>query len=136
MSQTIIEEEEEEEDNMMNNKKPPLLPDEDLSLFTKKKTQLPDSDDEDFGFERPKFTRRGSANLPEVNEETFDMEFEEHDGVDSVGDLLTQLAGQIPIAGSVIVFENLRFKILAANDRRVIRVSIEAVEIEHDDEDQ
>ena len=74
MSQTIIEEEEEEEDNMMNNKKPQLLPDEDLSLFSKKKTQLPDSDDEDFGFERPKFTRRGSANLPEVNEETFDME--------------------------------------------------------------
>lgn len=74
----------------------------------------------------------GTASLSEV-EETFDMEFEELDGVDSVGDLLTQLAGQIPIAGSVVVFENLRFKILAANDRRVIRVSVEAVEL--DDED-
>jgi len=76
----------------------------------------------------------GTSSLRQV-EETFDMEFEELDGVDSVGDLLTQLAGQIPIAGSVIVFDNLRFKILAANDRRVIRVSIEAVEIEDDDED-
>ena len=73
MSQTIIEEEEEEED-VMSNKKPQLLPDEDLSLFTKKKVQLPDSDDEDLGFERPKFTRRGSATMPEVNEDTFDME--------------------------------------------------------------
>ena len=59
----------------MNNKKAQLMPDEDLSLFTKKKKPvLPDSDDEDFGFERPKFTRRGSATMPEVNEDTFDME--------------------------------------------------------------
>lgn len=71
----------------------------------------------------------GTASLRQV-EETFDMEFEELDGVDSVGDLLTQLAGQIPIAGSVVVFEQLRFKILAANDRRVIRVSVEAVELD------
>ena len=77
----------------------------------------------------------GTASLRNV-EETFDMEFEELDGVDSVGDLLTQLAGQIPIAGSVVVFENLRFKILAANDRRVIRVSVEAVELdEHSNDD-
>ena len=75
----------------------------------------------------------GTASLSEV-EETFDMEFEEFDGVDSVCDLLTQLAGQIPIAGSVVVFENLRFKILAANDRRVIRVSVEAVELDDEDE--
>lgn len=75
----------------------------------------------------------GTASLRQV-EESFDMEFEEMDGVDSVGDLLTQLAGQIPIAGSVIVFEHLRFKILAANDRRVIRVSIETVELEESDD--
>ncbi len=71
----------------------------------------------------------GTASLRQV-EETFDMEFEELDGVDSVGDLLTQLAGQIPIAGSVIVYEHLRFKVLAANDRRVIRVSVENVELD------
>ncbi len=76
----------------------------------------------------------GTASLRQV-EETFAMEFEELDGVDSVGDLLTQLAGQIPIAGSVVVFENLRFKILAANDRRVIRVSVEPVEIEEYSDD-
>ena len=54
--------------------------------------------------------------------------------MDSVGDLLTQPAGQIPIAGSVIVYEGLRFKVLAANDRRVIRASVEQVELESDDE--
>jgi len=76
----------------------------------------------------------GTASLRTVEEE-FAVEFEEFDGVDSVGDLLTQLAGQIPIAGSVIVYEGVRFKVLAANDRRVIRVSVEQVEIDADDDD-
>lgn len=76
----------------------------------------------------------GTASLRTV-EEAFGVDFEEFDGVDSVGDLLTQLAGQIPIAGSVIVYEGVRFKVLAANDRRVIRVSVEQVEIDDDDED-
>ncbi len=75
----------------------------------------------------------GTASLRDV-EESFGMEFEELDGVDSVGDLLTQLAGQIPIAGSVVVFEHLRFKVLAANDRRVIRVSVESVEAEESED--
>ena len=75
----------------------------------------------------------GTASLRSV-EERYQVEFEEFDGVDSVGDLLTQLAGQIPIAGSVVVYEGIRFKVLAANDRRVIRVSVERVEVESDDE--
>src|SRR5690606_4327505 len=62
-----------------------------------------------------------TASLRTVEEE-FAAEFEEFDGVDSVGDLLTQLAGQIPIAGSVIVYEGVRVKVLAANDRRVIQI--------------
>jgi CBS domain containing-hemolysin-like protein len=74
----------------------------------------------------------GTASLRTV-EEMFGVEYEEFDGVDSVGDLLTQLAGQIPIAGSVVVYEGLRFKVLAANARRVIRVSVERVEIESAD---
>ena len=75
----------------------------------------------------------GTASLTTI-EEMYDVEFEEAEGVDSVGDLLTQLAGQIPIAGSVFVYEGVRFKVLAANDRRVIRVSVEQVEIEEDEE--
>lgn len=67
-------------------------------------------------------------------EEMYDLEFEDIDGVDSIGDLLTQLAGQIPVAGSVFVYEGVRFKVLAANDRRVIRVSVEQVEVEEDDD--
>jgi CBS domain containing-hemolysin-like protein len=71
----------------------------------------------------------GTASITLV-EETFGVEFEEFDGVDSVGDFLTQLAGQIPIAGSVVVYESLRFKVLAANPRRVIRVSVERVDLD------
>jgi putative hemolysin len=67
-------------------------------------------------------------------EEQFDVSFEEEEGVSSIGDLLTQLAGQMPIAGSVFVIEGLRFKILAADDRRVLRVSVEQVDVDDEDD--
>lgn len=60
--------------------------------------------------------------------ETFNVELEDMDGVDSIGDLLTRLAGQMPIAGSVFVWEGLRFKVLAADATRIIRVSAERVD--------
>ncbi|MCA9651915.1 MAG: HlyC/CorC family transporter [Myxococcales bacterium] len=75
----------------------------------------------------------GQAPLTRV-EEKLGVEFEELEGVDSVGDLLTQLAGQMPTTGSVFVYEGIRFKVLAANDRRVIRVSVELVEVDDDDD--
>jgi len=77
----------------------------------------------------------GTSSVRSV-EEAFGVELgvEEYDGVDSVGDLLSQLAGQIPIAGSLVVYEGFRFKILAANDRRVIRVSVERVEVDDESE--
>ncbi|HET6583056.1 MAG TPA: hemolysin family protein [Nannocystaceae bacterium] len=71
----------------------------------------------------------GQASLSRV-EELFGSEFEEIEGVASLGDLLTQLAGQMPIAGSVFVVEGLRFKVLAADNRRVLRVSVEQVEVD------
>ncbi len=74
----------------------------------------------------------GTASITLV-EEMFGVEFEELDGVDSVGDFLPQIAGQIPIAGSVVVYDTLRFKVLAANSRRVIRVSVERVDLEESD---
>lgn len=76
----------------------------------------------------------GQAALTRV-EDKLGVEFEELEGVDSVGDLLTQLAGQMPTTGSVFVYEGIRFKVLAANDRRVIRVSVEQVEVDDDDVD-
>lgn len=76
----------------------------------------------------------GQASLHAV-EEDFNVEFEDVDGVDSVGDLLTRLAGQMPIAGSVFVVEGIRFKILAADPTRIIRISVERVELEDDAED-
>ncbi|MEM6990766.1 MAG: hemolysin family protein [Myxococcota bacterium] len=69
----------------------------------------------------------GQTSLRRV-EELLEFEFEELDGVDSVGDLLTQLAGQMPITGSVVVYESIRFKVLAADARKLIRVSVERVE--------
>ena len=76
----------------------------------------------------------GQASLHTI-EEALAVEFEEIDGVDSVGDLLTRLAGQMPITGSVFVWENVRFKILAADATRIIRVSAERVELDDDDDD-
>ncbi|MCB9701416.1 MAG: HlyC/CorC family transporter [Myxococcales bacterium] len=69
-------------------------------------------------------------------EERLGVEIEEEiEGVVSIGDLLTYLAGQIPIAGSVFVWEGLRFKVLAADARHVIKVSAEQVEADDDDDD-
>jgi putative hemolysin len=76
----------------------------------------------------------GQASLHAV-QEALNVEFEEIDGVDSVGDLLTRLAGQMPIAGSVFVVEGVRFKVLAADATRIIRVSVERVEVEDDDDE-
>jgi putative hemolysin len=77
----------------------------------------------------------GQASLQSV-EEMLNVEFEEFDGVASVGDLLTRLAGQMPIAGSVFVVEGVRFKVLAGDVTRLIRISVERVELEDaDDED-
>jgi putative hemolysin len=76
----------------------------------------------------------GQASLHSV-QEALNVEFEEIDGVDSVGDLLTRLAGQMPIAGSVFVVEGVRFKVLAADATRIIRVSVERVEVEDDDDE-
>ncbi|MFO7562561.1 MAG: hemolysin family protein [Enhygromyxa sp.] len=76
----------------------------------------------------------GQASLQSV-EEALNVEFEEFDGVASVGDLLTRLAGQMPIAGSVFVVEGVRFKVLAADATRLIRISVERVELEDDDEE-
>lgn len=76
----------------------------------------------------------GQASLHSV-EEHLNVEFEELDGVASVGDLLTRLAGQMPIAGSVFVVEGVRFKVLAADQTRLIRISVERVELEDDEEE-
>lgn len=75
----------------------------------------------------------GQESLTRV-EELFGIEFDELEGVTSIGDLLTRLAGQIPIPGSVFVYESIRFKVLAADPRHVIRVSVERIEIEDDEE--
>jgi putative hemolysin len=76
----------------------------------------------------------GQASLTRI-EEKFGVELPELEGVDSVGDLLTQLAGQMPSTGSVFVYEGIRYKVLAANDRRVVRVSAEQLDLEDDEEE-
>jgi putative hemolysin len=76
----------------------------------------------------------GQASLQSV-EEALNVEFEDLDGVASVGDLLTRLAGQMPAAGSVFVVDGVRFKVLAADATRIIRISVERVELENNDEE-
>lgn len=69
----------------------------------------------------------GQDSLSRV-EELFGVELEEMDGVDSIGDLLTQLAGQMPSAGSIFVWQQLRIKVLASDDKRILRVRLDRVE--------
>lgn len=69
----------------------------------------------------------GQTSLAKV-EDFCSHEFPPVEGVDSVGDLLTRLAGQMPIAGSVFVWESLRFKVLSATKRRIARISVERVD--------
>jgi CBS domain containing-hemolysin-like protein len=76
----------------------------------------------------------GQESLARI-EELFSVDFPAVDGADSVGDLLARLAGQIPTAGSVFVWENVRFKVLSANPKRILRVSAERVELENGDDD-
>lgn len=76
----------------------------------------------------------GQESLSRV-EELCSVEFSSVDGVDSVGDLLAHLAGQIPMMGSIFVWENTRFKVLSANAKRIIRVSVERVEVSEDEDD-
>jgi putative hemolysin len=67
----------------------------------------------------------GQDSLTRV-EEQLAIDLPDLEGVISVGDLLTYLAGQIPIAGSIFVWEGMRFKVLEADARHVIRVRVEA----------
>lgn len=67
----------------------------------------------------------GQDSLTRV-EEQIGVDLPDLEGVISVGDLLTYLAGQIPIAGSIFVWEGMRFKVLEADARHVIRVRVEA----------
>merc|ERR1719495_316006 len=78
LQSAIIEEEEEEDELPKSTMKPikkdqPLMDDADLSLFTKKKPI--DSDDEDFGFERPKFGKKFESSFANQTEDDLaDME--------------------------------------------------------------
>ncbi|MBZ5714458.1 hemolysin family protein [Nannocystis pusilla] len=76
----------------------------------------------------------GQDSLTRV-EERLHVELPDLEGVISVGDLLTYLAGQIPIAGSVFVWEGLRFVVLEADARHVIRIRVEPSGGDESDDD-
>ena len=46
----------------------------------------------------------------------------------TVGGLVSEIAGRIPLAGEVIVADSLRFEVVASTDRRIERVRISEVE--------
>ncbi|MGB1699072.1 MAG: hemolysin family protein [Nannocystaceae bacterium] len=61
-------------------------------------------------------------------------ELEGLEGVESVGDFLTRLAGEMPRVGSVFVAHELRFKVLAADEKKITTVRIEAVDAGEDED--
>jgi putative hemolysin len=66
----------------------------------------------------------GQDSLTRV-EELLGVDLPEIENLISIGDLLTHLAGQIPIAGSIFVWEAMRFRVLEADARHVIRVRVD-----------
>jgi putative hemolysin len=66
----------------------------------------------------------GQDSLTRV-EELLGIELPEVENLISIGDLLTHLAGSIPIAGSIFVWETIRFRVLEADARHVIRVRVD-----------
>ena len=58
-------------------------------------------------------------------EELMNARLPELEGVGSVGDLLTHLAGQIPGTGSVFLWEGLRFRVMEADARHLVRVRVD-----------
>jgi CBS domain containing-hemolysin-like protein len=48
----------------------------------------------------------------------------------TVGGLITEIAGRIPLPGEVIVADSLRFEVVASTDRRIERVRVSAIESE------
>ena len=67
----------------------------------------------------------GQDSLSHIEELLGVDDLPEVEGAGSVGDLLTHLAGQIPGAGSVFLWEGLRFRVLEADARHVIRVRVD-----------
>ena len=67
----------------------------------------------------------GQDSMKRIEELLGVEELPELEGVGSVGDLLTHLAGQIPNAGSVFLWEGLRFRVLEADARHVVRVRVD-----------
>jgi CBS domain containing-hemolysin-like protein len=76
----------------------------------------------------------GQVSLSRV-EELLAIDLPEVEGAGSVGDLLTHLAGQIPVAGSVFFWEGLRFRVLEADARHVVRVRVDRPSSEEPAED-
>jgi len=66
----------------------------------------------------------GQVSLSRV-EELLAIDLPEVEGAGSVGDLLTHLGGQIPVAGSVFFWEGLRFRVTEADARHVVRVRVD-----------
>jgi CBS domain containing-hemolysin-like protein len=46
----------------------------------------------------------------------------------TVGGLVSEIAGRIPLPGEVIVADSLRFEVVASTDRRIERVRVSAIE--------
>lgn len=76
----------------------------------------------------------GQVSLSRI-EELLAIDLPEVEAAGSVGDLLTHLGGQIPVAGSVFFWEGLRFRVLEADARHVVRVRVDRPSSEEPAED-
>lgn len=67
------------------------------------------------------------VHLDDLNER-FAYGLPEDQEFDTIGGFVFSLAGRVPVVGETIVFQNLAFTVLGAENRRVTRVRIEVIE--------
>ena len=69
----------------------------------------------------------GRAHVDELNEQ-FGLELPDPDDFDTIGGLVVEQLGRIPVAGTVVNADKVRITVLEADKKRVLRVRIETEE--------
>jgi putative hemolysin len=82
-----------------------------LSEPTRPPEDIESADAEDF------VERESSEDLPELN-------LPEHYESTTVGGLVSEMAGHIPLPGEVVEEDGLRLEVLASTDRRIDRIRV------------
>ena len=71
----------------------------------------------------------------ETIEETLELDLSEHDGIETIGGIVSHLYGELPMTGTVVEDFGFRFEVLKVVDNRVHLLEAEQLEVEPGDTD-